>query len=198
MQNFLVFLQQNIHLAPYLIFGLLLLAGFNIPISEDVMLFTSSVLAREFPQYHYRLFLAVFFGAYLSDLICFFLGRKIGPKILKIKLFKSIVSERLKEKISNYYDNYGVATLVLGRFIPFGFRNGLFLTAGLGNMNPIKFALSDLLACTISCGTFFILYYNFGKEMIDYVRQGNLIIFFIAVSAVIFLGIQKKRKSSKF
>ena len=196
MANFLLFLQGNIHLAPYMIFGLLLLAGFNLPVSEDVMLFTSSVLAREFPQYHYQLFAAVFLGAYLGDLICFLMGWKIGPKILKINFFKSIVSDDLRLKISNFYEKYGVWTLIVGRFIPFGVRNGLFLTAGLGKMNPLKFVLSDLLACTISCITFFSLYYKFGKQMIEYVRQGNLIIFFLAATTIVFLVIKKKRKSA--
>lgn len=197
MANFLLFLQENIHLAPYMIFGLLLLAGLNLPVSEDVMLFTSSVLAREFPQYHYQLFAAVFLGAYLSDLICFLMGWKIGPKILKINFFKSIVSDDLRVKISNFYEKYGVWTLIVGRFIPFGVRNGLFLTAGLGKMNPLKFVLSDLLACTISCVTFFSLYYKFGKQMIEYVRQGNLIIFFLAATTIVFLVIKKKRKSAQ-
>lgn len=196
MANFLLFLQENIHFAPYVIFGLLLLAGFNLPISEDVMLFTSSILAREFPQYFYQLFVAVFLGAYFSDLICFVLGWKIGPKILKINFFKSIVSDHLREKISNFYKRYGVWTLIVGRFIPFGVRNGLFLTAGLGKMDPLKFALSDLLACTISSITFFLLYYKLGYEMVEYVRQGNLIIFFLAATSIVFLVIKKKRKSA--
>jgi membrane-associated protein len=196
MTNFLLFLQENIHLAPYLIFCLLLLAGLNLPVSEDVMLFISSVLAKEFPQYHYQLFGAVFLGAYFSDLICFLMGWKIGPKILKISFFKSIVSDDLRETISKFYERYGVWTLIVGRFIPFGVRNGLFLTAGLGKMNPLNFALSDLLACSISCVTFFSLYYKFGKEMIEYVRQGNLIIFFLAATTIVFIVIKKKRKSA--
>jgi membrane protein DedA with SNARE-associated domain len=126
------------------------------------------------------------------------MGWKIGPKILKINFFKSIVSVDLRIKISNFYEKYGVWTLIVGRFIPFGVRNGLFLTAGLGKMNPLKFALSDLLACTISCITFFSLYYKFGNKMIEYVRQGNLIIFFLAATTIVFIVINKKRKSAKF
>ena len=41
------FAQTHIHLAPFAIFGLLLLAGLNIPVSEDAMLFLSAILATQ-------------------------------------------------------------------------------------------------------------------------------------------------------
>jgi hypothetical protein len=59
------------------------------------------------------------------------LGWKIGPKILKIKFFKSIVSitsENLK------LFKYGL-DFNRDRFIPFGVRNGLFSNRGLGKMD---------------------------------------------------------------
>ncbi len=181
-------------MAPWLIFGLLLLAGFNIPISEDAMLFISAILAKKNPELTVPLFFAVYLGAYFSDLICFSLGWFLGPKILKFKFFASIVTAERRVKIHSYYEKYGIITLILGRFIPFGVRNGLFLTAGLGKMNPLKFALSDLLACTISCLVFFTLYYQFGTQVVDYIKKGNIFIFGIAGIIVVVLLILKKTK----
>lgn len=181
-------------MAPWLIFGLLLLAGFNIPISEDGMLFISAILAQKNPELTLPLFFAVYLGAYFSDLICFSLGWFLGPKVLKIKFFSNIINADRRIKIHSYYEKYGIITLILGRFIPFGVRNGLFLTAGLGKMNPLKFSLSDLLACTISCVTFFSLYYKFGPQVLDYVKKGNIFIFGVAALIVIILLIIKKGK----
>lgn len=168
MEAVLDYVQQHVQYAPYIIFGLLLLAGFNLPVSEDIMLFTSAILAAKNPEYAGMLFTGVFLGAYFSDLICYaFMGRYLGPKIFQIKMFSSMVSQEKIDKVNSFYSKYGVVTLILGRFIPFGVRNALFFTAGLGKMNAVKFALSDLLACTISCVTFFYLYYTFGESGIE-------------------------------
>ncbi len=191
MEELLQYIQANIQYAHYIIFGALLLAGFNIPVSEDAMLFISAILASQNPEFLVHLFLAVYLGAYFSDLICYSLGRLLGPKLFEIRFFANMVSQERIDKISAYYHQYGVVTLILGRFIPFGVRNALFLTAGLGKMQFIKFALSDWLACTISTVVFFTLYYHYGESVIDYIKQGNMIFFAIAL---IFLGVFWYRK----
>ncbi len=198
MEYLLEIIQSNVQHAPFLIFGLLLLAGLNIPISEDGMLFISAVLASHYPEYAVALFIAVYMGAYLSDLICYWLGRLVGPKLLEIKFFASMVTHERKEKIHAYYEHYGVITLILGRFIPFGVRNGLFLTAGLGQMNFLKFALADLLACTISTITFFTLYYHFGDVVVSYVMEANVVVFGLAaVLLAAYLLFRHKQKNAK-
>lgn len=194
MPELLAFIQNHIEYAPYLIFGLLLLAGFNIPVSEDGMLFIAALLASKNPEYWPLLYAGVYLGAYFSDLICYGLGRMVGPKLLRFKLFANIATRSRIDKISHYYARYGVITLILGRFIPFGVRNGLFLTAGLGQMRLIKFALADLLACTISSATYFSLYYRYGETVIETVKNANVAIFGIAVATVAYLYARKKYK----
>lgn len=198
MEEILLYIQTNVAYAPYLIFGLLVLAGFNIPVSEDLMLFVSAILAAKNPDYLVSLFSAVFLGAYISDLICYgFMGRYLGQKIFKIKFFANMISQEKLNQITNFYKKYGVFTLIFGRFIPFGVRNGLFLTAGLGKMNAVKFALSDLLACTISCIFFFSLYYFYGESVIYYVKKGNMVIFGIALLYLGYILYKKKKKPAK-
>ena len=80
METFIQFIQDNGAHAHYIIFSLLLLAGFNIPVSEDGMLFISALIATKFPQNFYPLFFGVFLGAYFSDLICYGVGRKLGQR----------------------------------------------------------------------------------------------------------------------
>ncbi|NOR79573.1 MAG: DedA family protein, partial [Methyloprofundus sp.] len=138
----------------------------------------------------------VYLGAYFSDLICYGLGRKFGPKLLEIRFFANMVSPERITKISTYYEKYGVITLILGRFIPFGVRNALFLTAGLGKMNFIKFALSDLLACTISSVSFFTLYYYYGENVIAYIKQGNMVVFSLAFILLAVFWYRKKKLDS--
>lgn len=197
MDQAIEFIQQNVAMAPYLIFGLLFLAGFNIPVSEDAMLFVSALLAVKNPEYLWPLFWAVFAGAYISDLICYWvMGRVLGNKIFQYKFLANMVSQEKIDKINEFYKKYGVITLVLGRFIPFGVRNALFFTAGLGKMNALKFAISDLIACTISCSLFFYLYYTFGAAVIEIVKKGNIVLFSIFLVVILFVFIRKKRSTT--
>ena len=188
-------IESNIQYAHLIIFGALLLAGLNIPVSEDAMLFISAVLASSHGEYLPHLFIGVYMGAYLSDLMCYGLGRFLGPKLFDIRFFANMVPPDRIQKIHAFYEKYGIVTLLIGRFIPFGVRNGLFLTAGLGQMNFIKFALSDLTACTISTVTFFTLYYHYGSAVIEYVKEGNLIVFSVAAAILLVFWIGKRRKT---
>ena len=179
-------IQQNAERAPYIIFGLLLLAGFNLPVSEDLMLFISGSLAQANPDLLWPLFIGVYMGAFFSDVICYWMGRLLGPKLWKIKFFAKMVSTERVEQLSGFYTRYGMMTLIVGRFIPFGVRNGLFLTAGLGKMPFLKFAFSDLVAASISCGVYFWLYFTYADAVIDQVKQANIIIFSLAAVGVVY------------
>jgi len=193
LEQVIEFIQSNVQYAPYMIFGVLLLAGFNLPVSEDVMLFISATLAASYPENLIPLFLGVFLGAYFSDLICFSLGRIFGATLFEKGGFLArFISQDKIRKVELFYEKYGIITLILGRFIPFGVRNGLFLAAGIGKMSYIKFSLSDLLACTISSVFFFTLYYKVGKPVIEYVQKGNVVIFCIAVVVVLFVWLYPK------
>lgn len=197
MNDLLIYLQANIHFAPYIILGLLLLAGLNIPVSEDMMLFLSGFLASKYPDQATAFFICVFLGAYFSDLICYWLGRQLGPKLWDIKIFAKFADKKKVEKMEGFYKRNGFLTLLFGRFIPFGVRNAIFLTAGLSKFNFIKFAISDLIACSISCSAFFYLYFNFGESVIEYVKKGNVVIFsLVAIGALIYF-IKNRKKVAK-
>lgn len=193
MDIFLTFIQAHTEYAPWIIFGALLLAGFNIPVSEDAMLFISALLARNSPEHLPQLFLGVYLGAFFSDLICYSIGRFLGPKVAHTPFFSKWVPDERINKIHSYYEKYGIATLIVGRFIPFGVRNGLFLTAGLGSMSFVKFFISDLFACTLSTVIFFTIYYHYGQTVIDTVRTANTALFVIALLAALLFYIKSRK-----
>lgn len=193
-ENIMQMIQNNVEMAPYISFGLLLLAGFNIPVSEDALLFINAILAAKNPDQKYYLFTGVFLGAYFSDLICYWLGRTLGPKLWKIKFFANMVNPKSVDRLSGFYNRYGVMTLIIGRFIPFGVRNGLFLTAGISKMDARKFALGDLVASTITCSIFFTLYFNYGESVIEFVKKFNIIIFSVALAVSASYFFVKKRQ----
>ena len=97
-------------------------------------------------------------------------------------------------KVQGYYEKHGALTLLFGRFIPFGVRNSLFLTAGMGKMNFARFAVYDFIACMISVVTFFILYVHYGTKMLNLVLENNKYVFLIALVVVSVLVLRSRSK----
>lgn len=200
MEAILPFLAENAQYAHWIVFGALMLAGLNVPISEDLMIiFSASLAATIVPENTYKLFIAVFLGAYLSDLVCYWIGRHFGPKLWNISWFSKTFDPKRIDQIHGYYARFGFFTLLLGRFIPFGVRNCLFLTAGLGKMHFGKFALSDGIACMLSNTVLFTLAYRACKNyerLISSVKTFNIFLFIsFAVAIIGFIWYKRKRKT---
>lgn len=197
-ESLLILVQENAQYAHWFVFGLLMLAGFNLPISEDILIIFSGVLASTVvPENTWKLFLGVFAGAYLSDWVVYWIGRLWGVKLWEIRWFSRIFRPKRLEQIERYYARYGVLTLFVGRFIPFGVRNCLFVTAGIGKMSFVKFLIADGLACLCSNAALFTLAYFCGKNSSSLMRFINVGIFCFFLIALIVFVWYKKSTSSK-
>lgn len=186
MDIFLPFIQSHAPHAHWVIFGFLMLAGLNFPISEDLLIAIAGVLASTFvPENTYKLFIAVFLGAYLSDWLVYWMGRLWGAKLWRIRWFARLFRPTKLRQIESYYQKYGVLTLLVGRFIPFGVRNCLFAAAGIGRMRFWKFAVTDGIACLISNAMLFLLAYFCGKNCSYLMKFVNVAIFSIFIVALI-------------
>lgn len=196
MENILNFVVGHASFAHYFVFLLFMLAGINFPISEDLLIIFSGVLASTVvPENWLKLFLAVFLGAFLSDWIPYWIGRKWGGHIWKLKWFCRLVNSERFRTIQESYMRFGALTLFLGRFIPFGVRNCLFAVAGMSNMPFMKFVIVDGLACFTSNTTLFVLAYFCGKNyevLSEQLRWVNLGIFFLFLVALITFFCYKK------
>jgi len=187
----------------FISFFLLLLAGFNLPVSEDIVFIVSAAIASSIvPENTIQIFIGCFVGAYFSDIIAYSIGRFGGNKLLKINLFKKMMPEDRIITIEKYFEKYGKKTLFFGRFIPFGVRNVMFISAGLIRMKPIKFLLIDLLALCFTSTILFSLGYSFGnkyKLIFPYLNRYKIVVFsiFLLVIALIFLKkhINQKKNS---
>ena len=132
MEDLLQFFSQYAVHSHYLIFIALMAAGLNIPLSEDLLIITGGVLASTIvPENTQILFICIFLGSYLSDWEAYWIGRILGPNLWKYRWFRSMVSRERMDKVHNFYEKYGFFTLLVGRFIPFGVRNCLFISAGM-------------------------------------------------------------------
>src|SRR5690348_10457707 len=118
METLLQWLSLHADHAHFIIFGLLILAGFSLPVSEELMLIVSGVLASSIiPDQTFYLFLAVFLGCYFSDWIAYWLGRLMGQKLYTIKWLPFVLNEKRVQRLRYFYNRYGFLTLFIGRFI---------------------------------------------------------------------------------
>jgi membrane-associated protein len=198
MENFVEFIIQNAHLAHWFIFGSIILAGLNIPISADLVVIVSAVLAATvIPEHALLLFISVFLGCYLSSWVAYWMGRMLGPKLMKLRFFQKILDAQKLEKIHKFYEKHGFLTLLIGRFIPFGVRNAIFMSTGMSRLSFGKFIARDSIACFVWSSTTFCLFYLLGQNyqlLYRYVKAFNVLIFALFAISVIGIIWYKRRK----
>ncbi|MCH9634801.1 MAG: Inner membrane protein [Chlamydiae bacterium] len=181
MDTLLVLISTNAAQAHWWFFLLLILAGLNLPISEDLLIITSAVMAATvIPQNLIKLFIFVFFGCYFSDWLSYWMGRSLTPWMKKRKFLAKLVDNKRIDKVNKFYSKYGVLTLIIGRFIPFGVRNFLFMSAGMGRMSFKKFMLVDGVACLLSNSTLFFLAFSLAEHypaLMSFLHKINITFF---------------------
>ncbi|HPE85571.1 MAG TPA: DedA family protein [Chlamydiales bacterium] len=195
------FISAHQSYAHWLIFGSILLAGFGIPISIDVVMICSALLAANIiPENVGILFSFTLVGCLLSAWIAYWLGRTAGPKLIKLPVLRTALSEKRLEKTKAFYQKYGFWTFIVGRFIPFGVRNCIFMSSGLSRMAFWKFALFDFIACALWASIAFYAFYSACSNystLVGHVKIVNITIFSTFAVAVIGLVCYKKKKTSK-
>ncbi len=185
-------------IAPYAVFFLLLLTGCSIPISEDVLVIASGVIAGSaLPEKTYQLFLAAFLGSFFSDAIAYWMGRFVAKRAKKKgSCFGVSVSPEFTKQFERYFERWGLVTLIIGRLIPFGFRNGIFMTAGAGRMHFGKFIISDGISCLIFSAIVFWLSFHSGtggQGIESWLFRIGLITFFLVSSSISLIAVHKWR-----
>lgn len=199
MHEIMIFIIEHSQYAPPILFVLILLAGLNLPISIDVLMVLSAFLAATtVPKLTPYLFVSFLVGAYFSAWICYWMGRTVGVKLLKFSYFATLLPQKRLIKIGAFYEKYGLLALIVGRFIPFGFRNCLFITTGMSKANFKKFIWRDGIACTLWASITFFTFQLLGKNyevLLAKAKILNLFIFLVfGVVVITFLCYKKCRK----
>ena len=186
--------------AHWFIFGAILLAGFNIPISADILIVLSGFLAATVvPDHLLHLYLAIFLGCYFSAWIAYWFGRLLGKRFCRYRWFSKLMPPARLEKIQLFYRKYGFWTLLVGRFIPFGVRNCIFMSSGMSRVSFLKFALWDLFACLTWSTTSFYIFYILGQNyerLFNHLKTLNMFIF-LAFSVTVITVIWYKRRKKR-
>lgn len=151
--------------------------------------------AKRFIQKH-------MFWCWISAWEVYGIGYYFGPKLYTFKWTKKYVTEEKVKKIKSYFDRFGVLVYIIGRFIPGGVRNAIFLSSGLCKINFYWFVFRDGIASLISSTTLFTLGYQFGKNyevLINFFNfyKYTVLIIFILLAIILFAYNRYKNKKLK-
>ena len=116
MDSILAFFSSYISYWPLVCFIALFLAGFNLPISEDVLIVMSALIAYEDRALLIPNYIALYAGIYISDIICYWMGRLIGQGVLKIKFFTKALSKSKMDFLSKKLEKHGFLTFIVNKF----------------------------------------------------------------------------------
>lgn len=186
---------------PLVIFISLFLGGFNLPISEDIIVITAALLCKQEKASIPAFYAALYFGAILSDYLVYFWGWLLGRGRISGRFFSKLISKNNINRISHALNRHGFFTFLFGRFIPFGVRNIIAMTSGFVDFPFYKFVLFDAIAAACNISALFWLVYFLGLRGSHFMKIVGvvLLLFFIGFSIYIlrsdkfFVSSQKER-----
>ena len=188
--NIFFILRQYIDFFPLLALVCLLLAGLNIPMSEDLIIITGAILCRRDPHILVPTLLAIYAGVIISDYMVYWIGTRIRKGVSKSKTITKVLTKKRFDTLRYYLDKFGIFTFIVCRFIPFGVRNSLFMASGILNLRLRLFSLYDITAAAISMNTLFFLVYFLGEQIEKPFKTAGLILFCVLIGSLCFLVIR--------
>ena len=190
MPDIFALLSEYVQFYPLVALVGLLLAGINLPISEDLIIITGALLSHEEPDIMIYNLLAIYIGAISTDYFVYWVGRRVRGGASKMSFFSKMVPEKALNKMHYFLDKYGIFTFIVCRFIPFGVRNTLFFSSGFFKLRFKYFVIYEGVAAMLSINTLFFLSYYFGEAAKRPLKIAGIILFIVLVSGIISLIIR--------
>jgi membrane-associated protein len=167
--------------------------GFFLP--GGSLLFTAGLLASQGLFNVYWLVLVVAVAAILGDSTGYWFGSKVGNKIF-VKEDSLFFNKKYLEKTKEYYEKYGPATVVIGRFVPI-VRTFAPILAGVGEMKYRKFLSYNIIGALLWAVGLALLGFFLGNSIpgIDkYITQIVILIVILSVLPILF-NLKKTKKT---
>jgi membrane-associated protein len=159
--------------------------GFFLP--GGSMIFAAGLLASQGLFNIYWLIIILGFAAILGDNVGFWFGAKVGNKIFT-KEDSLFFNKKYLQKTKEYYDKYGPATVMIGRFVPI-VRTFAPILAGVGEMKYKKFLLFNIVGALLWAVGLALLGFFLGSVIpgIDkYITPIVILIVILSVLPIIF------------
>lgn len=181
-----------------LVVVIMLLAGFGLPIPEEVVIVTTSMLAymslnpQDFPppevgaravNVHMLMFVC-FAAVFLSDTVVFQLGRHLGKNINQNKWFQRLIKPKVYRKVKFWTQKYGSLAAAIFRFLP-GLRFPGHMACGALGIAFWKFIFIDGLIIMATVPTQVYLIAHYGEEILEFMHKYRGLLL-VLVALVIF------------
>ena len=170
MDRLVDFLLNFYGLTPYyLIFGILLLCGFGLPIPEDITLFAAGLLSYYGMTDIGTMIGVSLFGVLLGDSCMWWLGHRFGRRLTKNRVFHKLLPDERLNAVQEKFHQHGNKLIFAARFMP-GLRAPIFFSAGTLHLPYRVFLFYDGMAALISVPAIVGAVYYFGDELEHVVR----------------------------
>ncbi|MDR2367111.1 MAG: DedA family protein [Deltaproteobacteria bacterium] len=148
----------------------------------DSLLFAAGAISHQAasPLSPLTLFLVIASAAFLGDTVNYWVGRYVGPKALNRD--GRFLKRKYLDKTKDFYDRYGVSTIILARFVPI-VRTFAPFVAGVGQMVYPRFMFYNLIGGVAWSAIFITAGYFFGS--LPLVRDN----FTMVILAIVFISI---------
>ncbi len=126
-------------------------------------------------------------AAISGDALNYYLGKRIGLRVLKMKIGgRQLVSQNNIDKTNIFYEKHGPKTIIIARFVPI-VRTFAPFVAGIGDMKYAKFFQYNVIGAVIWVVGVTLLGYFFGQLPIIQENFEIVIFGIIALSAAPYL-----------
>lgn len=181
------------------VFIVLVLCGFGVPIPEDITLVAGGIISGLGYANVHVMFIVGMCGVLVGDGAMFFLGRKLGKRVLKFRPIARILTPARFRGVQQKFSRYGHWVLFVARFLP-GLRSPIFITAGMTRRVAYwRFLLLDGLAALISVPLWVYMgYYGAANRdlLLTWVHRGQTGVLILAVTAIV-VGVFLVRRARK-
>ncbi|MDR3190349.1 MAG: VTT domain-containing protein [Lactobacillaceae bacterium] len=116
----------------------------------DSLLFAAGAIAAipGSTLHHWLLMLIFWIAAVGGDSLNFFLGRKVGLKLVQHPLLGRFIKDKHLQEANNFYEKHGAMAIILARFLPI-IRTLAPFVASISGFPYKRFVTLDMIAATI-------------------------------------------------
>ena len=189
------------HFIYLVIFVILLLCGFGLPVPEDITLIAGGYLAYLGLVDVHLVLLISFLGVMLGDSTMFMLGHRYGSAFLRHRFLARFITEHKIARARDRMHRYGNKIFFIARFLP-GLRTPIFFTGGSLHVRFRFFFFYDFFAALISVPVWVYCAYYFGEHIHRVIELGKqaqvvvIVLLVLAVAGKIWWSIRKDRREN--
>jgi len=178
-----------------LVLGLMTIESSFIPFPSEIIMIPAGIIAGiAYEGHNVSLFLVIILGvigSVLGALINYYIGGKIGDKIIKSNKKWMFIKPKHLQKATSYFNKHGSKTIFFSRLIPV-IRQYISIPAGASNMKLSKFMIYTALGSTIWVTFLALIGYLLGDYMFNDILNVYSTIVWVILGIIILIIIVKE------